>query len=103
MQTSLDNTLNDLCHEIKFENCVKHKNNFLVGQNISLLFLSKNIFQFLEKYLCSFDYEKRMQTSLDNALNDLCHEVKFENCVKHKNNFLVRQNISLLFLSKNIF
>ena len=48
-------------------------------------------------------YEKRMQTSLDNTLNDLRHEIKFENCVKHKNNFLVGQNISLLFLSKNIF
>ena len=30
MQTSVDNTRNDLRHEIKFENCEKNKNNFFI-------------------------------------------------------------------------
>ena len=33
----MDNTVNDLCYEIKFENCVKYKNNFLIIQNIASL------------------------------------------------------------------
>ena len=32
-------------------------------------------------------YEKRMQTSVDNTVNDLRYEIKFENCVKDKNTF----------------
>ena len=28
IQTSMDNTVNDLCYEIKVENRVKNKNNF---------------------------------------------------------------------------
>ena len=31
-------------------------------------------------------YEKRMQTSVDNTVNDLHYEIKFENCVKDNNN-----------------
>ena len=27
-QTPVDNTVKDLCYEIKFENCAKDKNNF---------------------------------------------------------------------------
>ena len=34
-------------------------------------------------------YEKRMQTSVDNTVNDLCYEIKFENHVKDKNNFFI--------------
>ena len=32
-------------------------------------------------------YEMRTQTSVDNIVNDLRYETKFENCVKEKNNF----------------
>ena len=32
------------------------------------------------------NYELRTQTSVDNAVNDLRYEIKFENCVKDKNN-----------------
>ena len=41
-------------------------------------------------------YEKRMQTSVDNTVNDLCYEIKFENCVKDKNNFFIKRNIAFL-------
>ena len=33
------------------------------------------------------NYEKRIHTSVDNAVNDLRYEIKFEDCVKVKNNF----------------
>ena len=29
-------------------------------------------------------YEKRIQTSVDNTVNDQRYEIKFENCVKDK-------------------
>ena len=32
-------------------------------------------------------YGKIIQTSMDNTVNDLCYEIKVENCVKNKNNF----------------
>ena len=41
-------------------------------------------------------YEMRTQTSLDNTVNDLRYEIKFENCVKGKNNFFIKQNIAFL-------
>ena len=31
------------------------------------------------------------------TVNDLRYEIKFENCVKDKNNFFIKGNISLLF------
>ena len=34
-------------------------------------------------------YEMRKQTSVGNAVNDLCYEIKFENHVKDKNNFFI--------------
>ena len=34
--------------------------------------------------------------SVDNAVNDLRYEIKFENCVKDKNN-LIKRNITFLF------
>ena len=46
-------------------------------------------------------YEKRIQTSVDNTVNDLRYEIKFENCVKDKNNFFITHCFS--FLNKNIF
>ena len=48
-QTSVDNTVNDLLYEIKFENCVKDKNNFFIKQ--------KNAFRYwTEIYLLSETY-----------------------------------------------
>ena len=35
-------------------------------------------------------YEMRAQTSVDNTVNDLCYEIKFEHCVKDKNNFFIK-------------
>ena len=48
-QTPADNTVNDLRYEIKFEICVKDKNNLFIKQNIAFLSSTK-IFLFLEKY-----------------------------------------------------
>ena len=49
-------------------------------------------------------YEKRMQTSVDNTVNDLRYEIKFENRVKEKNNFFIKRNIAKVFLRySNIF
>ena len=41
-------------------------------------------------------YEMRTQTSVDNAINDLRYEIKFENCKKDKNNFFIKQIIAFL-------
>ena len=38
-----------------------------------------------------------MQTSVANKVNDLRYEIKFENCVKDKNNFFIKPNIAFLF------
>ena len=38
-------------------------------------------------------YGKRKQTSVDNTGNDLCYEIKFEICVKEKNNFFIEKDI----------
>ena len=43
------------------------------------------------------NYEKRIHTSVDNAVNDLRYEIKFENCVKVKNNFFIKRDIAFLF------
>ena len=62
------------------------------------------MFRFLETDIIEQKkHEKRIQTSVDNTVNDLCYEIKFENHVKDKNNFFMKQNISFLFLNKNIF
>ena len=42
-------------------------------------------------------YEMRTETSVDNTVNDLHYEIKFENCVKDKNNFFIKRNIAFLF------
>ena len=47
------------------------------------------------------NFEKRIQTSLDNTANNLCHETKFENHVKK--NFLIKKNILFFFKQKHIF
>ena len=51
----------------------------------------------LTLFLCSVSYEKRIQTSVENTVNDLHYEIKFENCVKDKSNFLIKRNIAFLF------
>ena len=59
------------------------------------------MFHFLETDLTEQQkYEMRIQKSVDNTVNDLCHEIKFENLVKNKNNFFTKQNIFLLFFKK---
>ena len=35
----------------------------------------------------------RTQTSVDNTVNDLHYEIKFENCVEDNNNFLEQKYI----------
>ena len=47
--------------------------------------------------------EMRTQTSVDNAVNDLNYEIKFENSVKDKNVFLIKRNIALLSILRDIF
>ena len=54
MQTSVDNTGNDLRHEIKFENCEKNKNNF---------FIEKNIFFLEQKYIFSSSWKSSFYNS----------------------------------------
>ena len=44
----------------------------------------------------------RTQTSVDNTGNDLCYEIKFDDCVKDKSNFFIQQNIAF-FLTKICF
>ena len=36
----------------------------------------------------------KTQTSGDDAVNDLRYEIKFENCLKEKINFCIKQNIA---------
>ena len=38
----------------------------------------------------------KTQTSVNNTVNDLHYEIKFENCVKDKNNFFIKRNIAFL-------
>ena len=45
-------------------------------------------------------YEKRIQTSVDNTVNDQRYEIKSENCVKDKNNFFIKH---LLFFFYKIY
>ena len=37
-----------------------------------------------------------MQTSVDIRVNDMRYEIKFENRVKDKNDFFIKQNIAVL-------
>ena len=48
-------------------------------------------------------YEMRTQTSVGNTVNDLRYEIKFENCVKDKNNFFIKWNIAFLSWTKILF
>ena len=44
----------------------------------------------------------RTQTSVDNTINDLRYEIKFETCVKDKITFLVKETL-FSFLNKHVF
>ena len=41
-------------------------------------------------------YKIRIQTSVDNTVNDLRYEIKFENRVKDKNKFFIKLDIAFL-------
>ena len=45
-------------------------------------------------------YEKRIQASVDNTVNDLGCKIKFENRVKDKNNFLLSETLLFFFKQK---
>ena len=38
----------------------------------------------------------RTQTFVDNTVNDLRYQIEFENFVKDRNNFFIKQNIAFL-------
>ena len=42
-------------------------------------------------------YEKRIQTLVDNTVNDLRYKIKFENRVEDKNDFFIKRIIAFLF------
>ena len=48
-------------------------------------------------------YEMRQHTSADYTVNDLRYEIKFENCVKNKNNFLSETLLFFLELKYILF
>ena len=59
---------------------------------------------FLETYIREQkEYEMRTKTSVDNTVNDLRYEIKFESSVKDKNNFFIKQNIAFLSWTKIYF
>ena len=61
------------------------------------------MFRFLETHRVQKMYEKRTHSSVDNTVNAMCYEVKFENCVKDKNNFFIKRSIAFLFQTKMYF
>ena len=48
-------------------------------------------------------YKIRIQTSVDNTVNDLRYEIKFENRVKDKNKFFIKLDIAFLSWTKIYF
>ena len=61
------------------------------------------MFRFLESDIREQKkYEKRIPTSVDNTVNDLGYENKFENRVKDKNNFLLSETVLFFFFLKKI-
>ena len=56
------------------------------------------MFHFLETYIKEQKkYEMKIQRSVNNTVNDLHYEIKFENCVKDKNIIFIMQNVAILF------
>ena len=47
-------------------------------------------------------HEKRIQTYVDNKVDNLRFETKFENRMKDQTNFFIKWNIAF-FLNKNLF
>ena len=45
-------------------------------------------------------YEKRIHTSVDNTVNDLRYEIKFENHGKEKYYFFIKRKTLLIFLEQ---
>ena len=41
-------------------------------------------------------YEMKVQTSVDNTVDDLRYGINFENFVKDKNKFFIKRNIAFL-------
>ena len=60
-QTFVNNTVNDLLYEIKFESCMKDRNNFINKRNIT--FLSKTKKCFLLGDIVFFKIPKNLITS----------------------------------------
>ena len=56
----MNNTVNDLRYEIKFENCLKDENNFFIKRNVAF-FLEPKYILFSETY--SFKIPKNLITS----------------------------------------
>ena len=52
-----------------------------------------SMFRFLETDI----REQKMRTSVDNTVNDLRYEIKFEDHVEDKNNFFIKRNNAFLF------
>ena len=49
------------------------------------------MFRFLETDIREQkEYEKKIQISMDNTVNLLCYEIKFENRMKNKNKFFIK-------------
>ena len=62
------------------------------------------MFHFLETHIKEQKkYEMKIQTSVNNTVNDLHYEIKFENCVKDKNIIFIMQNVAILFWTKIYF
>ena len=57
----MDNTVDDLRYETKFENCVRDKNNFLIMPNIAVLSWTRTYF-ILREY---FFLPKQMLKNID--------------------------------------
>ena len=62
------------------------------------------MFRFLETDIREQQkYEKRIQTSLDNSVNNMCHEIKFDTRMEGKNTFLLSKTFLFFFKQKYIF
>ena len=47
--------------------------------------------------------EKKNEVRIQVSVHDLRYDVKFENCLKDKNNFFIKQNIAFLSWTKIYF
>ena len=62
------------------------------------------MFHFLETDIREQEkYEMRTQASVDNTVNDLRYEFKYDNCMKDKNNLFIKWNIAFLSWIKIYF